>query len=151
MQRIQRGFNILELMATLALMGVLSAVAIPAFNGYAERARVNRAIGEISRVSIELYRWRLNVGDGTFPATLTAAGIGIGDDPWGNAYVYTRVQGAAQADLRKDKNLNPVNTDFDLYSIGRDGSSARPFNAGPARDDVVRANDGAFIGLAEDY
>jgi general secretion pathway protein G len=145
------GFNVLELTATLALLGVLAAMAIPAFNGYTERVRVNRAIGEISRVSMELYRWRLNVGDGSFPATLNATGIGVNEDPWGFEYVYTRVEGAAQADLRKDKNLNPVNTDFDFYSIGPDGSSARPFNARPARDDIVRANDGAFVGLAAQY
>lgn len=151
MNRTQSGFNILELTATIALLGVISAMAIPAFNGYAERARTNRAIGAISRVSIELYRWRTNVGNGAFPASLEEAGIGIGSDPWGNTYVYTRVQGALLADLRKNKNLIPVNTDFDLYSSGPDGSSAPPFNAGPSQDDIVRANDGAFIGLAEDY
>jgi general secretion pathway protein G len=151
MNRLHGGFNVLELMATLALLGLLSTMAIPAFNGYTEQARINRAIGEISRVSLEIYRWRANLGDGAFPASLEAAGIGIGSDPWGNPYTYTRVQGTAVADLRKDKNLNPVNTDFDLYSIGPDGVTARPFNAGPARDDIVRANNGAFIGVAEEY
>ena len=151
MKRRIHGFTVLELTATIALLGVLAAMAIPAFNGYADRARVNRAIGEISRVSIDLYRWQLNVGNGTFPATLAEAGIGIGPDPWGNAYTYTRIEGTARSELRKDRNLNPVNTDFDLYSNGADGITARPFNAGEARDDIVRANDGAFIGLAEDY
>ena len=45
----------------------------------------------------------------------------------------------------------PVNSDFDLYSMGADGESSAPFTAKNSHDDVVRANNGAFIGLAEDY
>jgi len=45
----------------------------------------------------------------------------------------------------------PINTDFDLYSMGPDGRSAPPLTAKHSRDDIVRANDGAFIGLASDY
>ncbi len=52
---------------------------------------------------------------------------------------------------RKDKNLVPVNNDFDLYSMGEDGKSVAPFAAKHSRDDIVRANNGNFIGLAEDY
>jgi general secretion pathway protein G len=151
MRRLPRGFTVLELMATIALLGLLAATAIPAFNGYAERARVNRAIGDISRISIELYRWRTNLNTGSFPATLAAAGITPGPDPWGNAYTYLRIEGSTVAQRRKDKNLNPVNTDFDLYSSGPDGASVKQFNGGQARDDIVRASNGAFIGLAEDY
>ena len=54
-------------------------------------------------------------------------------------------------DVRKDKNLNPLNTDFDLYSLGEDGASASPLTAKNSRDDIVRANNGAYIGLGEDY
>jgi general secretion pathway protein G len=54
-------------------------------------------------------------------------------------------------DVRKDKNLHPLNTDFDLYSLGPDGESRLPLTAGPSRDDILRANNGAFIGRAENY
>ncbi|MDH4073829.1 MAG: prepilin-type cleavage/methylation domain-containing protein, partial [Gammaproteobacteria bacterium] len=52
---------------------------------------------------------------------------------------------------RKDGSLNPLNTDFDLYSAGADGESAGPLSATKSRDDIVRANNGAFIGLGENY
>jgi general secretion pathway protein G len=52
---------------------------------------------------------------------------------------------------RKDKNLVPLNSDFDLYSKGPDGESVPALTAGVSRDDIVRANDGAFIGVAADY
>jgi general secretion pathway protein G len=45
----------------------------------------------------------------------------------------------------------PINSDYDLYSVGKDGVSSGPLTAGPSRDDVIRANDGGFFGLARDY
>ena len=44
-----------------------------------------------------------------------------------------------------------MNSDFDLYSVGNDGDSESPLSAKASRDDIVRANNGAFIGLGEDY
>jgi general secretion pathway protein G len=140
--------TLLELLAVLAVVAVLSAIAIPAFNGYIERTRVTRAIGDIGAMSLQLYRWQLSTR--TFPATLAEAGLG-GNDPWGNPYEYTRVAGTPDNQLRKDHNLHPINTDFDLYSMGADGDSRRPLTAQKSRDDVVRANNGTFIGLAKDY
>lgn len=151
MLRRHYGFTVMELMAVIALLGLLAAMAIPAFNGYTERARINRAIGDISRISVEIYRWRTNTSSASFPMTLAAAGITAGNDPWGNAYTYLRIEGSTVGDRRKDRNLNPVNTDFDLYSNGPDGDTQKQFNAAKARDDVVRASNGAFIGIAEDY
>jgi general secretion pathway protein G len=52
---------------------------------------------------------------------------------------------------RKDRFLVPLNTDFDLYSVGRDGESVPPLSAAKSRDDVVRAANGAFIGLASKF
>lgn len=52
---------------------------------------------------------------------------------------------------RKDRFLVPINSDYDLYSKGKDGESVAPLTASKSRDDVVRANDGAFVGLATDF
>jgi general secretion pathway protein G len=59
--------------------------------------------------------------------------------------------GTAKAKMRKDHNLVPVNTDFDLYSMGKDGESRAPFTAKVSHDDIVRANNGQFIGLVSNY
>ena len=144
----QRGVTLLELMIVAAAVVMLSAFAIPAFNGYIERSRTSRAIGDIGSISLQLYRWQLNTQ--SFPATLADAGI-VATDPWGRAYAYTRVAGTPQNQLRKDHNLHPINTDFDLYSLGPDGNSQKPLTAGPSRDDIIRANNGAYIGVAANY
>lgn len=143
-----RGFSILELMATVTFLGVLASFAIPAFVGYAERARVNAAIGEIGSASVELHRWRLNNGNGTFPDTLGDAGITMPNDPWGNSYVYEDV---ATAGTVRTHSGAPVNTEFDLYSRGADGNTATSLTASSALDDIVLARDGAFVGMAEHY
>lgn len=56
-----------------------------------------------------------------------------------------------EAKARKDRFLVPINTDFDLYSMGRDGESVPALTAAKSRDDVVRAANGAFIGLASKF
>jgi general secretion pathway protein G len=145
----QLGFTLLELMLVIALVGILGAVALPAYRGYVDRVRENQAIADIGELSLQLYRWQTNTG--TFPATLAAAGLDGRLDPWGNPYSYLDVTTAPANAVRKDKNLHPINTDFDLYSQGEDGESRLPLTAGPSRDDILRANNGAFIGRAEDY
>ena len=82
-------------------------------------------------------------------ATLVEAGLGNPIDPWGNPYRYVPVDSVPKGQLRKDKALVPVNTDYDLYSMGADGKSQAPFTAKASQDDIVRAKDGAFVGLAK--
>jgi len=144
----QRGVTLLELIVVAAAVVILSALAIPGFSTYIERSRTSRAIGDIGAISLQLYRWQLNTQ--TFPATLAEAGIAA-TDPWGQPYEYTRVEGTPQNQLRKDHNLHPINTDFDLYSIGPDGSSQKPLTAQASRDDIIRANNGSYIGVAVNY
>jgi general secretion pathway protein G len=50
--------------------------------------------------------------------------------------------------LRRDRFINPLNTDYDLYSMGRDGESSTNLNAKSSWDDIVRIKDGLFVGLA---
>lgn len=59
--------------------------------------------------------------------------------------------GNSEAKPRKDRNLVPINTDYDLYSMGPDGKTNVPLTSSAGRDDIVRASDGAFIGRACDY
>jgi general secretion pathway protein G len=78
--------------------------------------------------------------------------VGYGDrrDPWGNLYQYLNIEtqkGVGKA--RKDQFLVPLNSDYDLYSMGRDGKSQSPLKAKASRDDILRANNGGYVGLAE--
>jgi general secretion pathway protein G len=142
------GVTLLELVVVLAASMILASIAVPAYNGYINRARVARAIGDIGTISLQLYRWQLNTR--SFPDTLGQAGLEA-NDPWGRPYAYHRITDPKDNDARKDHNLHPINTDFDLYSVGEDGDTVKPLTAKKSQDDVVRANNGSFIGLAADY
>lgn len=148
-RRSRVGFTLIELVIVMTIIGMLAALAIPNFQRVVERARIVKAIGDIDAISASLFEYaKLN---GSYPTSLSELGISIPTDPWGNAYQYLRVEGASRGQLRKDRFLVPVNSDFDLYSMGPDGRSQAPFTAAHSRDDIVRANDGGFVGRAEDF
>jgi len=131
------------------LVGLLAGVGVPAYRAVIQRANVNRAVADIGDLSLQLYRWQTNTG--AFPPNLAAAGLNGRLDPWGRPYAYLELSTANPGQVRRDQNLVPINTDFDLYSVGRDGATVTALTAQPSRDDVVRANNGAYIGLAENY
>jgi len=143
------GFTLVELVIVMTIIGMLAALAIPNFQRVVERARMVKAIGDLDALSASLFEYaELN---GAYPSSLSDLGVTIPTDPWGNPYQYLRVEGASRGQLRKDRFLVPVNTDFDLYSMGPDGRSVATFTAAASRDDIVRANDGGFVGRAEDF
>ena len=147
-----KGFGLLDLMVALVVFSLMSALAVPAYSGFVNRAKVSGAIGDIGSLVIEIERFRVSNND-RLPMTLNELPVDIPLDPWGNEYQYLNIRAAGPGNgaFRKDGNLNPLNTDFDLYSMGEDGESAGPLSAGKSRDDIVRANNGAFIGLGEHY
>ena len=147
-----KGFGLLDLMVTLVIAAMLVTLAIPAYDMFVKRAKVAKAIGDIGKISIAVEQFRLHNND-QIPASLDDLNLEVPLDPWGRPYSFLNIRavGPGNGGLRKDGKLNPLNTDFDLYSLGRDGSSSGPLSAKVSRDDIVRANDGAFIGLGEDY
>lgn len=74
-------------------------------------------------------------------------------DPWGNPYQYNKFPPFKKVPkgARRDRFLVPINTTYDLYSMGRDGATSPALTAKQSRDDVIRANDGGFFGLASRY
>jgi len=52
---------------------------------------------------------------------------------------------------RRDRYLFPLNTDYDLFSLGPDARTAVSLGSKLGQDDVIRANDGGFFGVAADY
>jgi general secretion pathway protein G len=137
-----------DVIALLAAGLIAGSFAVPAFTGYVERSRVARAVSDIGTVSLKLHQWQRS--GRSLPQNLAEAGI-TAVDPWGRPYVYLRAADASRAQLRKDGELVPLNSDFDLYSLGPDGISALALPAAPSQDDVVRAANGAFIGVAANY
>jgi general secretion pathway protein G len=58
---------------------------------------------------------------------------------------------AAEATRRRDRYMFPLNTDYDLFSLGPDRQTAVSLGHALGQDDVIRANNGGFFGLASEY
>lgn len=141
------GFTLFELAIVVGMIGTMLAFAVPATADYVQGGRIARAMGEIRLIQIELS------SIDTLPDDLGVIGRATMIDPWGNAYVYQKFvfpPGIA-AQARKDRFLVPINSQYDLYSMGKDGDTRLPLTVPKSRDDVIRANDGSFIGLAASY
>ena len=149
----QQAFTLIEILITLVVIGALAAIAIPSYQDYLERNKRSPAIKDIAELSMAIERF--NTEQGTYPANLAALGAGVPTtDPWGHAYQYLAIDvnpPPNNGDVRRDKNMNPLNSDFDLFSMGPDGDTAKQLTAAKGRDDIVRAGNGGFIGLASEH
>lgn len=145
-----KGFTLMEIMIAFMVVGILATIAIPAYNNMVYKAEISQAVADITTIMQAIDRYYLK--NNNYPPSLADIGFAASLDPWGNGYQYLRAEDAGGGvNLRKDKKLKPVNTDFDLYSMGRDGDSKLPFTAQASWDDIVRCNNGRYIGLADEY
>jgi general secretion pathway protein G len=145
-----RGFSLVEMIIVLAIGGIIIAIATPALQAYMYRSRVAQAVVEIGDMSAAIRQKAKSTG--TLPDSLDAAGFTGKADPWGFPYQYVNLaDNKGNGTARKDKKLAPLNSDFDLYSVGGDGETNASLANPVSRDDVVRARDGGFIGLASDF
>lgn len=144
---LRRAFTIIELLAVTTMIAALAGLAVPRFRGMLERAKIARAIADLHTLQIEL------AAQDSLPDTLDGIGRAGKLDPWGFPYVYFKFPpgGGTPSNARKDRFLVPVNSTYDLYSVGPDGDSTLAFTASKSQDDVVRANDGDYLGLASKY
>ncbi|HEX2721248.1 MAG TPA: prepilin-type N-terminal cleavage/methylation domain-containing protein [Candidatus Deferrimicrobium sp.] len=149
------GFTLVELAVVVLIVGILAMIAIPNYLRYLEKNKETTAISDINTIAGKLKAIMLD-DPSALPDDLST--INFGNilpliDPWGNPYQYLPLYGRPTNlnNARKDHNLHPINSDFDLYSLGPDGKSNKPLTAQKSRDDIIRANDGAFVGTAATY
>jgi general secretion pathway protein G len=147
------GLTIIELLLVVAIIATLVAIAIPMYTGYATNARNQAAISDIRTISLVIERYRADRNNMSLPNSLANINYANYLDPWGRPYQYLNIQalGPGCGPCRKDKFIVPINTDYDLYSMGKDGQSSSPLTAAKSRDDIIPANDGAYIGPAYGY
>ena len=78
--KMQKGFTLIELMIVIAIVGILAAVALPAYQDYTVRAKISEPLAILGegKTSVSEYF----IANGELPASATAAGIrtSIGTD-----------------------------------------------------------------------
>jgi general secretion pathway protein G len=143
------GFTLIELILTVAIIGVLAAIAIPAYQDYREKARVYQAVTDIATMASKIGAYWQDAR--SYPDSLADIGLGGMVDPWGYPYRYLNLDKSGNGGARRDRSLNPLNTDFDLYSVGKNAKTKLPISQKDSLDDVIRVYDGKFIDLAEKF
>lgn len=147
-----RGFTLIEMLMTTVVVALLAAIALPSYARVIERQKVGQAERDLRLIALRIEGYRTDRG--TPPQALSELNMTIPKDPWGKDYQFLNFSSPVpgiNGMIRKDHNLHPLNSEFDLYSVGPDGLSAAPLTARASRDDIIWARDGAFVGPASDY
>lgn len=140
----------MEVLIVIVIVGLVVAFAWPAYESYIERSRVAETAARIAGMQKTIRDYEISKG--ALPDALDDVGLADRRDAWGRPYEYLNLRNSkGGGKARKDKGLKPLNSDFDLYSMGRDGLSGASLALTESRDDVVRARDGRFVGLASDF
>jgi len=156
----QTGFTLIEIMIAVAILSIITAIAIPLYQGYISEARIGAAVTDIRRAEVILNDLAL---DGSLAAVEpsgysggSALGVYQDDrglqlaasapagtqpwlDPWGNIYRYQRPPVLSVGGSVSNDSVIPQG--YDLYSSGPDGAAGNG-------DDIVRGCNGEFVGSA---
>lgn len=147
-----RGFTLVELAIVMGIIAVLALIALPLYADVTDKARIAKAVADIRILEGEIQAYE--TVNGSIPVSLDQLNVGGLKDPWGNPYEYLNFAAAgprANGLRRKDRFLVPLNTTYDLYSKGKDGQSQPALTARASRDDIIRANDGGYVGLGSEF
>ncbi|EMT6599211.1 pilin [Neisseria gonorrhoeae] len=150
MNTLQKGFTLIELMIVIAIVGILAAVALPAYQDYTARAQVSEAIllaeGQKSAVT-EYY-----LNHGKWPADNGDAGVASPADKIKGKYVQKVevAKGVVTATMKSDGvNKEIKGKKLSLWARRQDGSvkwfcgqpvTRAAADAKDAKDDVAADN-----------
>ncbi|NNE38342.1 MAG: prepilin-type cleavage/methylation domain-containing protein [Gammaproteobacteria bacterium] len=148
----QQGITLVELSIALLVAVLVIGTATPAYIYLINKARTNKTIDEIRSMQREIVRYERK--NNRYPDTLLDIYPQQPMDPWGNLYQYLNIRNAPNPNLinpRTDNNFKKLNIDFDLYSTGADALSLGPIPASESQDDILRGDNGDYVGLAREY
>nr|WP_101121127.1 pilin [Neisseria meningitidis] len=147
MNTLQKGFTLIELMIVIAIVGILAAVALPAYQDYTARAQVSEAILLAEGQKSAVTEYYLNHGE--WPANNSSAGVATSSEIKGKYVEKVEVaNGVITAEMKSSGvNKEIQGKKLSLWAKRQDGSvkwfCGQPVTrtAKATDDDVTAASD----------
>ena len=153
-----QGFTLVDLIVVVAIISALTMMGMGAYSHFIDKAKNTRAIAEIRGLEKDILEfWQAN---DRLPDSLAELGRAAMLDPWKTPYQYINFDTTSGGEEIRRTTGNKgkgngksasLNEDFDLFSMGKDRRSAPDLSDTSSRDDIVRAGNGTYTGLASEY
>jgi len=120
LKNVQKGFTLIELMIVVAIIGILAAIAIPAYSDYTERAKVSEIVTLASACKASVSEYYQ--AQGTFPADNNAAGCGATQTAKIKS-ITVSASGAASGTITVESNLSKATGNYTLVGTPTNNDS----------------------------
>ncbi|HFC7055835.1 TPA: pilin [Neisseria meningitidis] len=141
MNTLQKGFTLIELMIVIAIVGILAAVALPAYQDYTARAQVSEAILLAEGQKSAVTEYYLNHGE--WPGNNTSAGVATSTDIKGKYVQSVEVKNGVVTATMASSNVNNEikGKKLSLWAKRQNGSVKWFCGLPVQRNDTTTTND----------
>jgi len=120
MKKMSQGFTLIELMIVVAIVGILAAIAIPAYQDYTVRSKISEAMTALAAAKTSISE--SYISNGKMPADIDAAGLNSGPQGKiiaGMSYAFLSTSNSEVWVTLIDTDLsNAVSTNFGMLGEG---------------------------------
>ena len=138
MKRVQQGFTLIELMIVVAIIGILAAIALPAYQDYTKRAHVSEGLSLAAAAKTAVTEFYST--NNTWPTNNTSAGLASATDIKGNAVHSVEVD-ASEITITYNSKIDSTTSKTVVLKADASGGAINwTCNTGTIEDKFLPAN-----------